>query len=254
MALTPFACVAILARAWRWSELLLPIAVFSALAAKDPAVLLVRQRFIWKHEHPDAPLAAKWLAVWFSALIVSAVLLLLDWPLKAVLWMGFGIGCFSLLAVAVNVRNHQRSVLFQLASGAALTSSSLATCLSATGVIAPWCWWFWALSTAQAFAGILVVRARLDARLALRGTPPPDQTFRKAAMWSIGLLACAAVTATILRKGWIAVAIILAVVGYWYDLRAQTQKMSLQMPLMVVGQRSLALSLLYSGRLILGFW
>jgi len=46
--------------------------------------------------------------------------------------------------------------------------------LSATGAIAPWCWGLWLLLAMQATAGILVVHARLDARIAariaLRGT------------------------------------------------------------------------------------
>jgi hypothetical protein len=142
---------------------------------------------------------------------------------------------FSSLAVAISVKNRQRSTLFQIASAAALTSSSLATSLSATGAIAPWCWWLWLLMAMQATAGILVVHARLDAYIASRGTAPASERFQRAAQVSLGALTCAAVTAAILGRGWIAVAL-------------------LQIPLKTVGQRALALSSLFSVLLIIGFW
>ena len=124
------------------------------------------------------------------------------WPLKATVAMGLGVGVFSALAIVVNVKNRQRSTLFQIASAAALTSSSLAVSLSATGGIAPWCWWLWLLMAMQATAGILVVHARLDARIASRGTTPGSDRFRRAAMVSLIALVCAAVIATIIMRGW----------------------------------------------------
>ncbi len=172
MLLTPIVCVAILAREWRWCELATLTAAFAALAAKDPMVVLARQRFVWKQKRPETPCAAKWFAGWMVIFVLSGLVLLAAWPLKAIVAMGLGVGVFSALAIAINVRNRQRSTLFQIPSAAALTSSSLAMCLSATGAIAPWCWWLWLLMAMQATAGILVVHARLDARIALRGTAP----------------------------------------------------------------------------------
>ena len=254
MAFTPIACVAILVRTWHWTEILLPFAVFCILAAKDPAVLVVRQRFLSERRHSDAVLAKKWTFIWLIEFVLCASVIVSYWPLRPALWMVAGIGCFAVLAIAVNVRNKQRSVLFQLFSGAALTSTALGTCLSATGAIAPWCWWFWGLSTLQAFAGILVVRARLDARLALRSAAPPQRGFRRAAFWSTGLLVLAAIGAAYFRKPWVAAALILACAAYANDLRAQSQSRSLQTPLKAVGQRSLTLSIVYSALLVVGLW
>ena len=181
-------------------------------------------------------------------------MLLAVWPLKAIVAMGLGVGIFSALAITVNVKNRQRSTLFQIASAAALTSSSLATCLSATGAIAPWCWWLWLLMAMQATAGILVVHARLDARIASRGSGPASEQFRRAAQVSLVVLACAAVIATIVMRGWIALALLAAGMGYWYDLRSQRDSAWPQVPLKKVGQRALALSSLYASLLIVGFW
>ena len=171
MLLTPMVCAAILCRAWRWSELATLTAAFAALAAKDPAVVLARQRLVWMERHPETAAAAKWFAAWVILLILSGLVLLETWPRRAVIPMGLGVGVFSAVAIAVNIKNRQRSTWFQIASAVALTSSSLATCLSARGAIAPWCWWLWLLMAMQAAAGILVVHARLDARIALRPFP-----------------------------------------------------------------------------------
>ena len=254
MLLTPIVSVAILAREWRWAELATLVAAFAALAVKDPLVVLVRQRFVWKQRRPETAVAARWLAGWMALLAVSGLVLMASWPFKALVAMGLGAGAFLALTIVVNVKNWQRSTLFQIASAAALTSSSLATCLSATGSIAPWCWWFWLFTMMQATAGILVVHARLDARIALRGTVLADDRFRRAALVTLGVIASAAATAAVLRRGWIALALLLAVMGYGYDLMRQKDVSALQLPLKTVGQRALTLSSVFSSLLILGFW
>ncbi len=55
-------------------------------------------------------------------------------------------------------------------------------------------------------------------------------------------------------RGWIALALLVAVMGYAYDLRSQRDYARLQIPLKKVGQRALALSSLYASLLIVGFW
>jgi hypothetical protein len=254
MLLTPIFGVAILARTWHWSELAVLTAAFAAMAAKDPAVLLVRQQFVWKQRSPELPAAARWFIGWSVVLIASVAVLLLTWPHKAFLAMGAGISAFGCLAIFVNVKNRQRSTLFQILSAAALTSTSLATCISATGSVARWCWWFWALIAMQASAGILVVHARLDARIAQRKGGAASVQFRRAAQVALGFLLSASVAAGVLKSGWIAAALALAALAYAYDLKRQKQPSSLLMPLKAVGLQALTLSTLYSVLLIAGLW
>lgn len=257
MLMIPIVCAAILSRQWRWSELATLTAAFAALAAKDPMVILARQRFVWKQQHPETVVAAKWLAGWSIILVLSGLALLQAWPFKAILAMGIAVAAFSALAVAINIKNRQRSTLFHIASAVALTSSSLATSLSATGGIAPWCWVLWLLMALQATAGILVVHARLDARIALRQpafTRGQSQRFRRAAQISLLALVVAAATTATLGHAWIALALLILVVGYWHDLRSQRNAENLQLPLKKVGQRALALSSLFAALLIVGFW
>jgi hypothetical protein len=254
MLLTPIFGVAILARSWRWSELAVLVAAFAALSAKDPAVVLMRQRFVWKQRSPESSVASRWLVGWGVVLLASVSMLLASWPLTAFVAVGAGVAAFACLAIAVNLKNRQRSTLFQIVSAAALTSTSLATCISALGSIPRWCWWFWALMAIQTSAGILVVHARLDARIALRKATGGSHQFRRAAEAALGFLMCAALAAAILKNVWIGSALVLAVAGYTYDLIRQKDPVSLQLPLKTVGQQALMLSTLYSGLLIAGLW
>jgi hypothetical protein len=236
MLLTPIACSAILAHQWRWTELATLTAAFAALAAKDPLVVLARQRFVWKQRRPETATAVRWLAGWATLLAAS------------------GLGLFFALAIAVNVSNRQRSTVFQIASAAALTSTSVATALSATGGIAPWCLWLWLLMAMQATAGILVVHARLDARIALRAAAPAPSPFRRAALVALAVLLSAALAATFLRRVSIALALAVVLAGYALDLHRQRNPEALQLPLRKVGLRALALSCLYAALLIVGLW
>lgn len=254
MLLTPIIAVAILARTGHWSELATLTAAFAALAAKDPLVVLLRQRFVWKQPNPDTPAARRWFAGWSLLFCFSGVALLCTWPLRALAAMGAGLVAYSALAVLVNVKNQQRSTLFQIASALALSSSSLAACLSATGAIQPWCWVLWLLLSAQATAGILVVHARLDARIALRRAVQPSPKFRRAAIIALAAMGAASIAALSLRHVAIALALFIAVLGYSYDLRSQMNAAALEMPLQRVGQRALALSSLYAALLIVGLW
>jgi len=254
MLLTPIVCVAILAREWRWSELATVAAAIAALAAKDPMVVLARQGFVWKQRHPETTIAAQWLAGWTAVLILCGLVLVHAWPLTAIMALGLGVCVFSAATVAIHVKNRQRSTLFQIVSAAALTSGSLATSLSATGSIAAWCWWLWLLMAMQAGAGVLVVHARLDARIASRGTELANEGHRRAACVAVIVLVCAAAVAAILGRGWIVLALLVVVAGYWYDLQAQRDSAALRIPLKRVGQRALALSSLFAVLVIIGLW
>lgn len=254
MVITPIVCAAILARTWHWAEFATLAAAFAALAAKDPLVVLMRQRFVWKQPNAATPIAARWFAGYTLVLGASGLVLLRSWPLAAIAAMGAGVVAFALMAIWVNVKNKQRSTLFQIASAVALTSSSLATGLSAGGTIRPWYWWLWVLLAMQATAGILVVHARLDARIALRGKAPASLQFRQAAFVAVAVLAGGTAMMLALHRWWLALALALAAAGYAYDLRRQKTASELQRPLMSVGRQALTLATVYAFLLVAGLW
>jgi hypothetical protein len=254
MLFTPIVCAAVLSRGWRWSELATLTAAFAALAAKDPMVILARQRFVWKQPHAETEIARRWFAGWTILLALSGIVLLAAWPFTATVSLGLGVGVFSALAIAVNVKNRQRSTLFQIVSAFALTSSSLATSLSATGAVPTWCWALWLLLALQATTGILVVHARLDARIALRSTAPARENYRGAAQISLVVLIAVAAGAAAFHRNIVALALVIAAAGYACDLRRQRNAAALQLPLKSVGLQALALSSVYAILLIIGLW
>ena len=251
MLLTPFFCAAILLRQVRWTEAAALIAVVSAFAAKDPLVALVRQRLVWKQEHPETRMARRWLAVELLALTASGATLAMTGPWRPFALMGSAAAGFAVLAVWVSLRNRQRSEWFQVASAAALSSTSLVACLAVLGGVPRWGWWLWLLCALQSAAGIFVVHARLDARSAVR-TGASVNSSRRAAQVSVAVLAAAAIA--FWRNPFIAVALAIAASGYWWELGRQRHVRGLQMRLARVGVQMLALSILYGGLIVAGLW
>jgi hypothetical protein len=253
MLLIPFVSAAILSREWRWTELAALGAVFCTFAAKDPLVVVARQRWVWKSRHPETDVAKIWLAGEAAILLLCGLVLAASWPMWAWGAAGAGAIAFSALAVTVTVKNRQRSTLFQIASAIALSSTSVAAGLSATGRVEPWCWQLWVLCALQATAGILVVHARLEARIAARKATGATANRTPAVVASYVLL-CASLAAAIAIEPWLAAALALAGAGYLYDLRRQKDAAALQLPLKQVGLRTLSLSIAYALLVIAGLW
>lgn len=254
MLFTPMVCAAILARGWHFTEVAAFTAAFAAMAAKDPLVIVARQKLVWKQRHPETKDAVRWLIGWTVVLALSGLVLLFTWPFKETLMLGLGVGAFAGLAVLVNVKNRQRSSLFQIASAVALTSSSLAVSLSATGSIQKWCLWLWLFLAMQAATGILVVHARLDARIGLRKGANAPNEFRWKAQLAVSVLGATAATVAMFGHIFVSLALLAAAIGYAYDLYRQGDATDLQRPLTSVGQRALALSSLVSILLMIGLW
>ena len=253
MLLIPFFSAAILAREWRWTELAALLAVFCAFAAKDPLVVLARQRWVWKQPHPETQLARKWLLAESLILAVCGAVLVSTWPLTALLAIGLGATAFSAIAIVVTVKNRQRSSLFQIASAIALSSTSIAAGLSANGAIQPWCWQLWALCALQATAGILVVHSRLEARIAVRKGGMRNIYLVPAIIACLVLLSASSI-AGFLRAIAIMTALLITAAFYLQDLREQRDPVSLQKPLVKVGLQNLTVSIAFSLLVIVGLW
>ena len=254
MLLTPFIAAAILLRQFSWLEIVTLVAIGCAFAIKDPLVVMARQRWVWKQEHPETRQAKRSVAAELVLLSVCGIVLLLfrDWrPLTLLFLAAAG---FTVLAVMVNVRNRQRSVWFQVVSAVLLSSTALGACLAARGNIADWCWLLWMICALQATTGIFVVHARLDARIAARKRDGhPGGSRRAAFVCEIILLAAAGMFA-FFGRFWIAAALAAAAAGYFLELHRQKNPASLQMTLKRVGQEALALSIAYALMVMIGLW
>lgn len=254
MLLTPFFAAAILLRRVYWPELVALIAISCAFAIKGPLVVMARQHFVWKQQHSETKVAQKSVVIELALLAACGGVLILvrDWrPFMALF---FGAGAFTVLAVTLNVRNRQRSEWFQVASAIALSATSLTACLAAQGAIPEWCWILWMLCALQAAAGIFVVHARLDARIAARKGQSPPVENRRAAFVCQAVLIAAAIAFACLGRPWISAALMVATIAYLADLRRQTRASSLQVPLKSVGLEALGLSIAYALLVVVGLW
>lgn len=251
MLLIPFFSAAILARQLRWAELAALIAVFCVFAAKDPILVLARQRLIWKQPHPETQAARKWLLGYLAILISICGFSLYASPLLTrILACAIPIGFWTFI-VGVNLKNRQRNTLIQIAGAFTLSATALVACMSVTGRVEPWCWKLWLLLALQATAGILVVHTRLDARIAWRKSAPVRNA--PALLACIALFA-AGIASALMLNWYIAAALLFAATGYSYDLYRQRNPESLQLPLKSIGLQALGLSIGYAVLLIGGLW
>jgi len=254
MLLLPFLSAAVLLRQVRWPEVVVLLAIVCAFAIKDPLIVLARQRLVWKQPHAETKAAKQWAAIELLLLAACGIALLLTPAWRSFALLFLGASAFTVLAVMINVRNRQRSEWFQVASAVALSATSMAACLSVKGSIAGWCWLLWLLSALQATAGIFVVHARLDARIAARKGGAAGAASRRPAFLCQAALIIAAACFAYLGRHWISAALMLVAACYLWELRRQRDATSLQMPLKRVGQQALALSSLYAVLVVIGLW
>lgn len=254
MMLLPFLCAAILSRQWHWTLLPTAAAILAAFMLREPLVVLGRQKFVWTTPHAESRIAAKWLFGLVAALAVCGALLALRWPLPALLALGTGAAAMTLLAVWMTVRNRQRSWWLQMLSAAGLSASSLAAVLSSTGAIPDWCWWLWALSASHAFAGILVVHARLEARIAAKAKRQVAPRFRLPAAAAQFVMLAGAAWCFAIGQGLLAIALLLSVLVHFWDLATLRTPQALETRLTVVGLRAMTLSILVSSLIVAGLW
>lgn len=253
MLLAPFLSALLLARAWHWSVPVALVAVLAAFVLREPLVTLGRQRWVWRDERPESAKARRWLAAELALLAAAGGALTFRWPLGSLLALGALAAGMTLLAAWMTIRNRQRSATLQLASAAGLTSTCLAASLSATGRVEPWCWLLWALSAAHAAAGIFVVHARLEARIAARAPQPEPFRFRRPA-YAMQVLLLAGAAALYPSLPAVSAALAMSALVHLATLRSLSSPAALETPLTRVGLRAMTLSLIYSALLVYGLW
>lgn len=254
MLAQPFVCALILSRTFHWTVIAAAVAVMLAFLLREPLIVLARQRLVWREPKPEAALARRWLAVEAVLLALAGAALLTRWRWDFLLAMGAATLLLTALAVWMAVRNRQRSTWLQLASAAALSSTGLPACVSATGELRDWVWPLWALSAAHAAAGILVVHARLAARIAARTQRPLPGRFRVPAQAMQGLLLVGALPFLAAGRPALAAALALSAAVHLWDLYTLPRPESLATPLTTVGLRAMSLSIAFSTLLVCGLW
>lgn len=179
MLLVPFVAACILAGRWNVALLLALLAVLLVFVLREPLIVLVRQRWLWRDPHPETEAARRTLLFELPLLAMCGLWLAFSAPLIPLAALGAMAAGLTGVAVWMTLRNRQRSIPLQVASAFGLGSSALLVSLVSTGTIAPWAWWLWLFSSLHALVGVLTVHARLDHLAAQRNSKLADQAARR---------------------------------------------------------------------------
>ena len=255
MLLQPFLGALIVLHRLSWAVAPALAAVVLVFLLREPLIVLARQKWIWRNPHPETAVARRYLWTELALLAVAGAALLVAWPLPITAILGGGAAILTMLAVYMTVKNRQRSLWLHALSAAGLSASGLAACLSVTPTVPAWAWWFWAMHAAHFLATILVVHARLEARIVARKpemhvSPALHALRRDAALVSGALLLAALLIAV--RHPWYAAALALSEASHLYDLSTMRTPAALALPMMTVGKRALAVSIAFTLLAIVG--
>lgn len=251
MLVQPLVCAGLIAMRWHWSFIPTAVVAISVFLIRAPLVVLSRQRWVWREPHVELPRARRWVATLLPIIAASGVALLYRWELWWFIAFSIGAVVMTAYAVWMTVHNRQRSVWLQIASSFGLTSSGMAGALALTNEGTQWAWWLWLLSAAQAAAGILVVHARLEARVAARTRNPESTSSFRAAVAAQVLLVPLAILAWRVSP-WLTAAMLLPAAVHAYELRTLRSSKALATPLRTIGFRAMGLSIAVSVLLIIG--
>jgi hypothetical protein len=236
----------ILARRIDWEVIPAAVAVVGVFLIREPAVALWRRR-------AETQAAVRSLAWFLPPTALCGLLLLWRRPFQPLLVLGVAAAALTVVSTWLTVRNLQRSVLLQLISAAGLNASALVAWLAVRPALEGVVWWLWALQFAHSAAAVLVVHARLEARIATRNKRRVYVLARRAIVAQAVLAAGAALCAGMGRAG-IAVALALSAGVHIAELIALRRPETLRVPLRHVGQRALMVSVAFSALVLAGLW
>jgi len=256
MLLQPFIAALLVYHRLTWQVLPALAAVSLVFLVRDPLIVLARQKWVWREKRRETSADRLYLAIELMLVLLSGALLLTAWPLWILVATGGAAGVLTILAVYMTVRNRQRAVWLQALSAAGLSSSALAACLAISPTVPPWGWWIWALHSAHFLSAILVVHARLEARITLR-KPGAQLTRaflamrREAAIVQAGM-AIAAALLFITGHSLYGLALAAAAAFHLLDLYKLHTTGALSLPMKSVGKRALAASSVFTLLVVAG--
>jgi YwiC-like protein len=258
MLLQPFLASLLVLHQLTWQVAPALGAVILVFLAREPLIVLARQKWVWRGERPESAAAQRYLAVELFLLALCGALLLTIWPVWVLGTLGGAAAALTAIAVYMTVRNRQRAVWLQALSAAGLSSSALAACLATAPAIPVWGWWMWGLHAGHFLAAILVVHARLEARIALRkpGGRLTEAFFamrRQATVVQVGMV-IAAVTLFAIGRWFYGAALAGSAMFHFADLYNLHSARALSLPMRTVGKRALSASIMFTLLAVAGSW
>jgi membrane protein implicated in regulation of membrane protease activity len=258
MLIEPLLAAVIVAREITWPLLPAAGAALGAFLIREPLVVLARQAWVWKQPHPETASARRWFLAEAALLAACGLWLAMILPWRLLTSLAAAAVLLTIVAVWMIVRNRRRSMILQMASAAGLSASALLAALAIEGRIAAWAWWLWALCSAHSIAAVVVVHARLEARVADRTRRPELERaaarLRRRVFLVPAALFAAAILVAVSGRYWLAAALAFSSVVHAVELRLLGDPANLQTPLRTIGFRTLAVSLLFTALVIAGLW
>ena len=257
MLLEPFLGALVVLRRLNWAVLPALATVILVFMIREPLIVLARQRWVWRGQRPETAVARRYVLIELPLLALAGFALLWTaWPWQVLVVLGGCASALTGLAVLLTIRSRQRALWFQALSAAGLGSSGLAVCLAIAGGVPEWGWWLWGLLSAYFLAAILVVHARLEARIAMKKSSgaltPEFVAMRRQAAWIQAAMAAAGVALFVTGRPWYGTAMLLAAALHVRDLYTMHTPRALALPMTRVGIRAMVASIVFTALIIAG--
>ncbi len=249
----PFFSAAILARSWSWLLIPAALAGLGVFLLREPLIVLLRQRYVWRDRRPETAAAQRTVA-WFAPVVGASGLVLLAYlPAAWIAALG-GLGAVLMAAYLYgSLHGMQRSTLLQVAGSIGLTASAALAWLAAGRNPDQTLAWLVVVQWLHSVGAVTTVHARLEAIQARRSKKALTRR-QTAAAWVFQLVQLAAAGWAWLDSPWLAAALGIGALVHVADLLRLRDESFLATPLVRVGFRELALSLAVSVLAIVGLW
>jgi hypothetical protein len=240
MLIVPWLCSAVLAGRFDANVLAGLVAALSLFLLREPLIVLARQRWVWRVRKPESETARRCVVAELIVLAVSGAWLCWNNPCTPLLALAAMAVTQTAFAVAMAVRNRQRSLALQISGAITLPATALLPAHAAGALDRSWPWLLWLALAQHHVAAVLVVRSRL-AILAGKVRRPP----RLLSMTAFAVLLLAGVTALAvgtLRRA-LAVPPLFSATVHLVELARLRRPANLEEPIRRVGFRALGNSI-----------
>jgi len=241
MLIVPWLCSAVLAGRFDANVVAGLVAALSLFLLREPLIVLARQRWVWRVRKPESETARRCVVAELIVLAVSGAWLCWNTPCTPLFALAAMAVTQTAFAVAMAVRNRQRSLALQISGAITLPATALLPAHAAGALDRSWPWLLWLALAQHHVAAVLVVRSRL-AILAGKVRRPP----RLLSMTAFAVLLLAGVTALAvgtLRRA-LAVPPLFSAAVHLVELARLRRPANLEEPIRRVGFRALGNSIL----------
>ncbi len=255
MLLLPFGSATILARAWTPTLLAALAAVLAVFVLRESLVVLLRQRYVWRHPRPEAAAARRSFEIAGPTLALAGLWLLLRVPWNWLLPLGVAALLLTGVYAYGALENRRRSAALHVGGAIGLSSSALLAYLAAGQEPDKVILLLWTVHVVHNAGSVLVVHARLEALIASKTAGWRHARRRRgvALAWQLVQAALAAALGAAGRP-LLAAALLLPLAFHAVDLFRLRHPNSLRTPLKRVGLRELALSSAFSMLALAALW